>query len=41
MIGKVLSIAIGLIGMVFVGITVAIATRALADVARQVSNNKQ
>jgi hypothetical protein len=40
-IGKVLSVAIGLVGMVFVGITVAIATRALADVARQVSNNKQ
>jgi voltage-gated potassium channel len=38
-IGKVVSVAIGLVGMVFVGITVAIATRALADVVRQESNN--
>ena len=35
MIGKVLSVGIGLAGMLFVGITVAISTRALADTARQ------
>jgi hypothetical protein len=29
--GRVVSVAIGLIGMVFVGLTVAIATHALAD----------
>jgi voltage-gated potassium channel len=40
-IGKVVSVAIGLIGMLFVGITVAIATRALANVARQMSNKEQ
>jgi voltage-gated potassium channel len=38
--GRVISVAIGLIGMLFVGITVAIATRALADVARHASNHE-
>ena len=33
-IGKVVSVGIGLIGMLFVGITVAIATRALTDIAK-------
>ena len=32
--GKLISVCIGLIGMLFVGITVAIATRALADATR-------
>lgn len=36
--GRVVSVAIGLVGMIFVGMTVAIANRALADVARQHSN---
>ena len=31
--GKIVSVAIGMVGMLFVGITVAIATRALADTA--------
>jgi voltage-gated potassium channel len=39
-IGKTVSVAIGLVGMLFVGITVAIANRALADVARQESNKQ-
>ena len=34
-VGKVVSVAIGLIGMLFVGLTVAIATRALADTAKR------
>ena len=34
-VGKVLSIAIGLVGMLFVGLTVAIATRALAETAKR------
>ncbi|GAG48711.1 unnamed protein product [marine sediment metagenome] len=33
--GKVVSVGIGLIGMLFVGITVAIATRALAVTAKR------
>jgi voltage-gated potassium channel len=33
--GKVVSVAIGLVGMLFVGVTVAIATRALADTAKR------
>lgn len=33
--GKLLSVAIGLVGMLFVGLTVAIATRALADIAKR------
>ncbi len=33
-IGRIVSVLIGLIGMVFTGLTVAIATRALADVTR-------
>jgi voltage-gated potassium channel len=33
--GRLISVVIGLIGMLFVGITVAIATRALADVAQE------
>lgn len=32
--GKILSVAIGLVGMLFVGITVAVATRALGDTAK-------
>ena len=32
--GRVVSVAIGMIGMVFVGLTVAIATRALADTVK-------
>jgi hypothetical protein len=38
--GRVLSVAIGLIGMVFVGITVAVATRALADSTRRELESK-
>jgi voltage-gated potassium channel len=34
-IGKTLSVGIALVGMLFVGITVAIATRALADTAKR------
>ena len=34
---RAISVSIGLIGMIFVGITVAIATRALTDVAGQAS----
>ncbi|MDH3717518.1 MAG: potassium channel family protein [Planctomycetota bacterium] len=33
--GRVVSVAIGLVGMVFVGLSVAIATRALADTVRR------
>jgi voltage-gated potassium channel len=33
--GKILSVAIGLVGVLFVGITVAIATRALGDTAKR------
>lgn len=36
--GRLISVVIGLIGMLFVGITVAIATRALADVAQQLES---
>ena len=32
--GRLISVLIGLVGMLFVGITVAIATRALADLAK-------
>jgi hypothetical protein len=34
-IGKLLSVGIGLVGMLFVGVTVAIATRALAVTAKR------
>jgi voltage-gated potassium channel len=34
-IGKILCVGIALVGMLFVGLTVAIANRALADTARQ------
>ena len=34
-IGKMVSVAIGLVGMLFVGVTVAIATRALANTAKR------
>ncbi len=34
-IGKLVSVGIGLVGMLFVGVTVAIATRALADTAKR------
>ena len=33
-IGRVISVFIGLVGMVFVGLTVAVATRALADTVK-------
>jgi voltage-gated potassium channel len=33
--GKLVSVVIGLLGMLFVGLTVAIATRALADTAKR------
>jgi hypothetical protein len=33
--GKLTSVGIGLVGMLFVGATVAVANRALADSARQ------
>jgi voltage-gated potassium channel len=36
--GRIVSVAIGLVGMVLVGIVVAIATHALADVVRSASN---
>lgn len=39
-IGKLLSVGIGLVGMLFVGVTIAIATRALADTAKQHLNTK-
>ena len=35
--GQVVSVAIGFVGMLFVGLTVAIATRALADTTKQES----
>ena len=34
-VGKLLSVGIGLIGMLFVGLTVAVANRALADTAKR------
>ncbi len=39
--GKCISVAIGLIGMVSMGITVAVATRALADTTRQRLQSKE
>jgi voltage-gated potassium channel len=33
--GKTVSVAIGLVGMLFTGLTVAIATRAMADTAKR------
>ena len=38
--GCVVSVGIGMIGMIFVGMTVAVATRALADVTRERLNEK-
>ena len=38
--GRVVSVLIGLVGMLFVGITVAIATRALAEMARHEMQSK-
>ena len=38
--GKVVSVAIGLVGMLFVGLTVAIATRALAKTAKRHAETK-
>ncbi len=38
--GRVVSVLIGLVGMLFVGITVAIATRALAEMARHETASK-
>jgi len=35
MLGRVVSVGIGLVGMVFVGLSVAIATRALADTVKK------
>jgi voltage-gated potassium channel len=39
--GRVISVLIGLVGMLFVGITVAIATRSLADMVRQETEGKK
>lgn len=39
--GSIVSVCIGLIGMVFTGITVAIATRALADMVKERENVDQ
>ena len=33
--GKIVSIAIGIVGMLFVGMTIAVGTRALADTAKR------
>jgi hypothetical protein len=33
--GKIVSVAIGIVGMLFTGLTVAIATRAMADTAKR------
>jgi len=33
--GRILSVAIGVIGLIFTGLTVAVATRALADTAKR------
>lgn len=38
--GKVVSVGIGLVGMLFVGITVAITTRALADTTKRYMENR-
>ena len=38
--GRVLSVLIGFIGMLFTGMTVAIATRALADTAKQIRHQR-
>jgi hypothetical protein len=38
--GQVVSVAIGFVGILFVGLTVAIATRALADTAKQNLDSK-
>jgi hypothetical protein len=34
-VGKVMSVVIGLVGMLFIGMTTAIATRALGDTAKR------
>ena len=39
--GRVVSVLIGLIGMIFVGLTVAVATRALADSIREKRQQEQ
>jgi len=39
--GRVVSIVIGLIGMIFTGLTIAIATRALADAVRDRPEHQQ
>ena len=39
--GRVISVLIGLVGMLFVGITVAIATRSLADTVRHERESKK
>ena len=38
--GRVVSVAIGLIGMIFTGTTVAVATRSLADTVRYLRKHK-
>jgi voltage-gated potassium channel len=38
--GCVVSVGIGMIGMIFVGLTVAVATRALADATKKRENQK-
>ena len=40
-IGKLLCVGVALIGMLFVGLTVAIANRALADIAREYLKPRQ
>ena len=39
--GRVISILIGLVGMIFTGVTVAIATRALTDAVREELSDRQ
>jgi hypothetical protein len=38
--GKIVSVSIGFIGILFVGLTVAIATRALADLGKREKDSK-
>jgi voltage-gated potassium channel len=38
--GRLVSVGIGMIGMLFTGLTVAVATRALADTAKQITSDQ-
>ena len=38
--GRVVSVGIGIIGMLFTGMTIAVATRALADTVREIGGGK-